>query len=40
MDNSLSDQHEEDDYDIDKSQDSQSNSEANLDEKEELNIGY
>ncbi len=40
MDNGLLDQHEQDDYDTDESQDSQSNGEANPDEMEDLNIGY
>ena len=39
MDSSLSDQHEHDDHDIDESQNSQSNGEANPDEMEDLNIG-
>ncbi len=39
MDNGLLDQHEQDDYDTDESQDCQSNREADLDEMEDLNIG-
>ncbi len=39
MNNGLLDQYEQADYDTDKSQDSQSNSEADLDEMEDLNIG-
>ncbi len=40
MDNNLSDQHEQDDYNTDESQDSQSNGEASPDKMEDLNIGY
>ncbi len=40
MDNDSSDQHEQDYYDTDESQDSQSHGEANPDEMEDLNIGY
>ena len=39
MDGNLLDQHEHDDYNTDKSQDSQSNGEANPDKMEDLNIG-
>ncbi len=40
MDNGSLDQHEQDDYDTDESQDSQSNGEADPDEMEDLNIGF
>ncbi len=40
MDNGLSDQYEQDDYDTDELQNSQSNDEANPNEMENLNIGY
>ncbi len=40
IDNGLSGQHDEDDYDTNESQDSQSNGEANPDEIEDLNIDY
>ncbi len=40
MDNDLSDQHEQDYYDTDESQDSHSHGEADPDEMEDLNIGY
>ncbi len=40
IDNGSSDQHEQDDYDTDESQNSQSNGEADPDEMEDLNIGY
>ncbi len=40
MDNGLSDQYKQDDYDTDESQDNQSNGDADPDEMEDLNIGY
>ncbi len=40
MDNGSSNQHEQDDYNIDESQNSQSNGEADPDNMEDLNIGY
>ncbi len=40
MDNGSLDQHEQDDYDTNESQDSQSNGEANPNEMDDLNIGY
>ena len=39
MDCGSSDQYKHDDHDTNKSQDSQSNGEANLDEMKDLNIG-
>ncbi len=39
-DNGLTYQHEKDDYDTNELQDSQSNSEADPNEMEDLNIGY
>ncbi len=40
MNNGSLDQYEQDDYDTDESQDSQSNGQTDPDEMEDLNIGY